>query len=106
MDTIRLNKGLNRIELRFAINAESFTGSIALTPIRLPGIELAVAAKASYPPSSDKLEAQRETRLDLYIEKNGEPFRLFCYGPLLLCEDMPDADSRKEKFWIEFGSWE
>ena len=102
MDSIRVNKGPNHVELRFAIHEESFTGRIPLTPIRVPGIELAIAAKASYPPSGDELGAQRETRLDLYIEKNGEPFRLICYGPLLLCEDMPDADSRKEKFWIEF----
>ena len=106
MDRITIHKGREAVELSFVPSDDPlWSGKIPLTTVRLLGIDLKVAADVAYP-HPDCLEPQRDTRLDLYLEKNGEPFRLICYGGLLLCDEVPSSKSDPEKFRIQFGSWE
>ena len=106
MDRISVRKGGQCIELPFSSSDDPmWSGKIPLTAVRLSGMDLAIAAHVAYP-GPDVKEPEHWTRLDLYLEKNGEPFRLICSGGLLLCDEVPGSKSDPEKFWIQFGAWE
>lgn len=104
MDRLRINNGGQSVEIPFGpSDGYIYDGHIPLTTFRLGGLDLSVTANATWP--SDDTHGTH-SRLDLYLVKNGEPFRVISNGPLLLCDESPTADKRTDKFWVQYGAWE
>lgn len=104
MDRLRIFNAEQSIEIPFGpSDGYIYNGHIPLTTIRLGKLELSVEASAAWPAGD---EHGTQSRLDLFLVKNGEPFRLICNGPLLLCDEYPSAEKQHNKFWIQYGAWE